>query len=181
MSRQLLRISQVFFSCFLLLTLTRFVHAESEEAANIVQMPTVVVSSQQPAADTDDASEAETEAGTEPDAAAASEPEAADTSATEAPLDVTPALCERFDAFRAQYNLTDSNFAVSYYNTVTGEHAGIILSGSAVRNSDFIRCGTAMPTKEIGPANAVTQAERTLESRISAARKLLIGTPRFCA
>ena len=121
MSKQLLRISQVFFSCILLLALTRFVHAESEEAANIVQMPTVVVSSQQPAADTDDASEAKTEAEAEPDTAADSEPEAADTSATEAPLDVTPALCERFDAFRAQYNLTDSNFAVSYYNTVTGE------------------------------------------------------------
>ena len=61
------------------------------------------------------------------------------------------------------------------------QQAGIIKSGSAVRNSDFIRCGTAMPTKEIGPANAVTHAERTLESRISAARKCLIGTPRFCA
>ena len=46
---------------------------------------------------------------------------------------------------------------------------------------DFIRCGTAMPTKEIGPAKAVTQAESTLESKISAARNARSGTPRFCA
>ena len=46
------------------------------------------------------------------------------------------------------------------------KHAGIITSGFAVRNRRFISCGTAIPTKEIGPANAVTQADRTLESRI---------------
>ena len=56
-----------------------------------------------------------------------------------------------------------------------------MIRGSADRNSVFIRCGTAMPTKEMGPAKAVTQAERTLESRMSAARKALRGTPRFCA
>ena len=38
-----------------------------------------------------------------------------------------------------------------------------------------------MPTKEIGPAKAVTQAESTLESKISAARNARSGTPRFCA
>ena len=37
--------------------------------------------------------------------------------------------------------------------------AGMRMSGSAVPNRDFMRCGTAMPTKEIGPAKAVTQAE----------------------
>ncbi len=168
MSKQLLRISQVFFSCFLLLTLTRFVHAESEEAANIVQMPTVVVSSQQPAADTDDASEAETEAGTEPDAAAASEPEAADTSATEAPLDVTPALCERFDAFRAQYNLTDSNFAVSYYNTVTGEHydwneTHMIVAASTFKLPLNLYYYKLENEGEIAPDTLITQGGATLE------------------
>ncbi len=30
-------------------------------------------------------------------------------------------LADRFDAFRAQYGLDETNFAVSYYNTVTGE------------------------------------------------------------
>ena len=42
-------------------------------------------------------------------------------------------------------------------------------------------CGTAMPTKEMGPANAVTQADRTLESKISAVRNARRWTPMFCA
>ena len=41
--------------------------------------------------------------------------------------------------------------------------------------------GTAMPTNEIGPANAVTHAERILESRISAMRNTLMLTPMLCA
>ena len=61
------------------------------------------------------------------------------------------------------------------------KHAGIISSGSAVLNSAFIRCGSAMPTKETGPAKAVTQAESTLESRMSAVRNARIGTPRLRA
>ena len=55
------------------------------------------------------------------------------------------------------------------------------MSGSAVPNRDFMRCGTAMPTKEMGPANAVTQADRTLESKISAVRNARRWTPMFCA
>ena len=55
--------------------------------------------------------------------------------------------------------------------------AGISKSGSAVLKSAFIRCGSAMPTNEMGPAKAVTQADNTLESRMSAARNALIGTP----
>lgn len=57
------------------------------------------------------------------------------------------------------------------------KHAGTCTSGFAVPNSPFISCGTAMPTNEIGPANAATQAESTLESRMSAARKARILTP----
>jgi len=38
-----------------------------------------------------------------------------------------------------------------------------------------------MPTNEIGPANAVTHAERILESRISAMRNTLMLTPMLCA
>ena len=30
-------------------------------------------------------------------------------------------LAARFDALRAEYHLDEKNFAVSYYNTVTGE------------------------------------------------------------
>ena len=59
--------------------------------------------------------------------------------------------------------------------------AGMRMSGSAVPNRDFMRCGTAMPTKEMGPANAVTQADRTLESKISAVRNARRWTPMFCA
>lgn len=55
--------------------------------------------------------------------------------------------------------------------------AGISKSGSAVLKSAFIRCGSAIPTNEMGPAKAVTQADNTLESRMSAARNALIGTP----
>ena len=61
------------------------------------------------------------------------------------------------------------------------KHAGIIHSGSADLNRDFIRCGTAMPTKEMGPAKAVTQADSTLDNRISAVRKARRGTPIFWA
>ena len=61
------------------------------------------------------------------------------------------------------------------------KHAGIITIGFAVLNSLRIRCGTATPTKLIGPANAVTQAERTPESRISAIRNARMFTPMFCA
>ena len=46
------------------------------------------------------------------------------------------------------------------------KHAGIITIGFAVLNSLRIRCGTATPTKLIGPANAVTHADKILESTI---------------
>ena len=38
-------------------------------------------------------------------------------------------------------------------------------------------CGTATPTKEMGPDSAVTLAESRLESPISATRNALIFTP----
>ena len=49
--------------------------------------------------------------------------------------------------------------------------------GRAVPNSPFARWGTAMPTKEMGPAKAVTLADSTLDSRISAVRKARMFTP----
>ena len=57
------------------------------------------------------------------------------------------------------------------------KHAGIIRIGFAVPNRLFARCGTAMPTNEIGPANAATHAESTLDSRISTTRNAAILTP----
>ena len=47
---------------------------------------------------------------------------------------------------------------------------GIIKIGFAVRNRLFTKCGTAIPTKETGPANAVTQAESTLDKTTSMER-----------
>ena len=58
---------------------------------------------------------------------------------------------------------------------------GIIISGLDVLKLLFIRKGTAIPTKEIGPAKAVTVADKILESRIRATRKKRIFTPMLWA
>ena len=55
--------------------------------------------------------------------------------------------------------------------------AGITTMGLEVFSSRLTRYGTAMPTKEIGPAKAVTQADRMLDSRISATRNTRMFTP----
>ena len=54
---------------------------------------------------------------------------------------------------------------------------GMITMGRAVPNSSLVMCGTATPTKEMGPDSAVTLAESRLESPISATRNALIFTP----
>ena len=59
--------------------------------------------------------------------------------------------------------------------------AGIITSGFCVFSMMRQMCGTAIPMKEIGPANAVTQAERILEKIISRIRNSRMFTPRLCA
>ena len=58
---------------------------------------------------------------------------------------------------------------------------GQIISGLDVPKLLFIRNGTAIPTKEIGPAKAVTVADKILESKIKATRKNLMFTPMLCA
>lgn len=58
---------------------------------------------------------------------------------------------------------------------------GMMISGLEVPKLLFMRKGTAIPTKEIGPAKAVTVADKILESRIKATRKNLIFTPMLCA
>ena len=58
---------------------------------------------------------------------------------------------------------------------------GIMINGLEVLKLLFIRNGTAIPTNEIGPANAVTHADRILDNKINATRKSLIFTPMLCA
>ena len=58
---------------------------------------------------------------------------------------------------------------------------GMMINGLDVPKLLFIKNGTAIPTKEIGPAKAVTVADKMLESRIKATRKNLIFTPILCA
>ena len=47
---------------------------------------------------------------------------------------------------------------------------GMTTSGRDVCSPRFTKYGTAIPTKEIGPANAVTQADKMLESKIRITR-----------
>ena len=54
---------------------------------------------------------------------------------------------------------------------------GITTSGLDVPSARFITCGTAMPTKLMGPANAVTVAASKLDSKMSAMRKKRMFTP----
>lgn len=61
------------------------------------------------------------------------------------------------------------------------KHAGIMIIGFAVLNILLIRCGTAIPTNDIGPANAVTTADNMLDNRISRIRNLFMFTPIFFA
>ena len=59
--------------------------------------------------------------------------------------------------------------------------AGIITRGFAVPSILFTTCGTAIPTKDTGPANAVTQAESRLDSSITASLNHRIFTPELRA
>ena len=54
-------------------------------------------------------------------------------------------------------------------------------SGLDVPMVPLIRKGTAIPTKEIGPAKAVTQADSRLDRVMRAIRKILMFTPRLRA
>lgn len=61
------------------------------------------------------------------------------------------------------------------------KQAGIIITGFVVLNRLFTNWGTAIPTKDTGPAKAVTQAERILETRIRARRNAFMFTPMLAA
>ncbi len=55
--------------------------------------------------------------------------------------------------------------------------AGITVFGFVVLNKLMTRCGTATPTKAMGPAKAVTVADKTLEISISKNLNLFILSP----
>lgn len=59
--------------------------------------------------------------------------------------------------------------------------AGMIITGFDVLNIFFIRCGTAIPTNETGPAKAVTQADNILDKRIIITLNLATLTPMLFA
>ena len=61
------------------------------------------------------------------------------------------------------------------------KQAGTIRMGSAVRNSFFTRWGAAIPTKEIGPANATMHADKILENTTIPTRRSWMFTPTFFA
>lgn len=61
------------------------------------------------------------------------------------------------------------------------KHPGITMMGLRGLKQLFDHMGTAIPTKETGPAKAVTVAERMLDNRISSIRNRLILTPMFLA
>ena len=61
------------------------------------------------------------------------------------------------------------------------KHPGITKMGFAVPINVRTKWGTAMPTKEMGPAKAVTQADRTLDKRISSTRNRRTETPTLWA
>ena len=59
--------------------------------------------------------------------------------------------------------------------------AGIVTTGFVVFKDSLVICGTAMPTKEIGPASAVTQADKRLDSKMIQTLKKRIRIPMLCA
>ena len=59
--------------------------------------------------------------------------------------------------------------------------AGMTTSGLDVFRQCRMRNGTAMPTNEIGPANAVTQAASRLDSSTSTTENARTGTPTLAA
>ena len=61
------------------------------------------------------------------------------------------------------------------------KQAGTIRIGFAVRNRHITRRGIALPTKDTGPANAVTHAGRTLESITRTTRNILTVRPLYLA
>ena len=134
------------FICALLavllaLPLASFIAAE--DIPEVVEMPAVVTPMQKP-----------TEDGEEN----APEEEAAE----------EPSLAELFDEFRAARNLTEDNFAVSYYDTVTGEsydwnETHMMIAGSTFKLPLNLYYYEMENAGEIAPDALITQGGATLD------------------
>lgn len=61
------------------------------------------------------------------------------------------------------------------------KHPGITMMGFAVLNSCLIIWGTAIPTKDTGPAKGCHCSGKNTDNRISSIRNRLILTPMFLA
>ena len=129
----------------LALPLASFIAAE--DIPEVVEMPAVVTPMQ--------TAQEETEA----DASAPEEPsEDAD----------EPRLAELFDEFRAARNLTEDNFAVSYYDTVTGEsydwnETHMMIAGSTFKLPLNLYYYELENAGEIAPDALITQGGATLD------------------
>ena len=142
------------FICALLavllaLPLASFIAAE--DIPEVVEMPAVVTPMQ--------TAQEETEADASEEASAPEEPsEDAD----------EPRLAELFDEFRAARNLTEDNFAVSYYDTVTGEsydwnETHMMIAGSTFKLPLNLYYYELENAGEIAPDALITQGGATLD------------------
>ena len=52
---------------------------------------------------------------------------------------------------------------------------GKTTAGFEELKSSFVRCGTAMPTNETGPANATTHADNRLEDQLLKVKRKMVG------
>lgn len=142
------------FICALLavllaLPLASFIAAE--DIPEVVEMPAVVTPMQ--------TAQEETEADASEEASAPEEPsEDAD----------EPRLAELFDEFRAARNLTEDNFAVSYYDTVTDEsydwnETHMMIAGSTFKLPLNLYYYELENAGEIAPDALITQGGATLD------------------
>ncbi len=134
------------YICALIAVLLTFPLASfiaAEDIPAVVELPTVVTPMQKP-----------TEDGEEN----APEEEAAE----------EPSLAELFDEFRAARNLTEDNFAVSYYDTVTGEsydwnETHMMIAGSTFKLPLNLYYYELENAGEIAPDALITQGGATLD------------------
>ena len=133
----------------LALPLASFIAAE--DIPEVVEMPAVVTPMQ--------TAQEETEANASEEASASEEPsEDAD----------EPSLAELFDEFRAARNLTEDNFAISYYDTVTGEsydwnETHMMIAGSTFKLPLNLYYYELENAGEIAPDALITQGGATLD------------------
>ncbi len=122
----------------------------AEDTQEVVELPAVVTPMQ--------ATKDETQAASEEASADDTEPEKAE----------EPTLAELFDEFRAERNLTQDNFAVSYYDTVTGEsydwnETHMMVAGSTFKLPLNLYYYELENAGEIAPDALITQGGATLD------------------